>query len=216
MRERFRAAGNLDGFADHEVMEMLLYFVLPRVNTNEVAHLLLQRFGNIKSVLNADITELCEIEGIGPTAAEKLSLMGHVYKRIERESYTNIFADDIDALGEYLQVFYKGEREERLCAFSVNAAGKISACRVIAVGEADRVTLDIKELKRFLIYNKADSLLLTHNHPGGSAMPSDEDIVLTRNLRRLLGDDVRIMDHVIVGEDEVVSMRYLGFFRAFE
>lgn len=216
MRERFRKAGNLEGFEDHEVLEMLLFSMLPRVNTNEISHRLLKRFGNISSVLTAEITELCQVEGIGVKCAERLVFLGEVYRRARQENCINFRADDIDSLKKYLKSFYEGESTERLCAFSVNAAGKINAYRVIAEGEADKVSLDIKELKRFLIYNKAEALLLTHNHPMGSAMPSDADILMTRKLITQLGGDVRIMDHVIVGKDDVSSMRALGCFRAFE
>ena len=74
MRTRFRIANSIDGFEEHEVLEMLLYNIIPRVNTNETAHRLLSRFGNIRSVLSADVTELCKVEGVGVKCAEQLAL----------------------------------------------------------------------------------------------------------------------------------------------
>lgn len=216
MRARFRTAGSLEGFAEHEVLEMLLFNILPRVNTNEIAHRLLQRFGNIKSVLAADITELCQVEGVGVKCAEQLVFLGDVFRRAQRESFLTVQADDFESLRSFLTGFYQGDSVERLCAFSVNAAGRITACSVISVGMTDKVSFDIKELKRFLILNNADVLLLAHNHPLGSAQPSSEDILLTRKLRGMLGSDIRLMDHIIVGSDGIVSLRALGCFRAFE
>ena len=216
MRTRFRIANSIDGFEEHEVLEMLLYNIIPRVNTNETAHRLLSRFGNIRSVLSADVTELCKVEGVGVNCAEQLVFLGQVFRRTEKESFLTVQADDFESLCSYLKNFYYGDKTERLCAFSVNNAGRITGCSVLSVGISDKVTFNVDELKRFLLYNNASTMLISHNHPFGKAEPSNEDIVLTRHIQTLLGREIRLLDHIIVGADEVVSLRAMGCMRPFE
>ena len=216
MRARFRTENKLDGFAEHEVLEILLYDYLPRVNTNETAHRLLARFGNIRSVLTADVTELSRVEGVGLKCAERLVFLGQVFRRAEKESYITVRADDFESLSAYLKSFYLGDRSERLCAFAISSAGMVTACSVLSVGVTDKVAFNADELKRFLLYNNTSTLLLTHNHPFGSAMPSREDLLLTRRIQTMLGTEIRLLDHIIVGENDVVSLRRTGSLRAFE
>ncbi|MBQ9543372.1 JAB domain-containing protein [Ruminococcus sp.] len=216
MRTRFRTHNDLEGFAEHEVLEMLLFNILPRVNTNEIAHRLLKKFGNIRTVLTASVTDLCQVQGVGIKCAEQLTFLGQVFRRAERESFLTVQADDIENLSAYLRNFFYADQVERLCAFSVNDAGKVSGCSVLSVGISDKVNFDIDELKRFLLYNDSKSLVLSHNHPFGKSEPSPEDIALTRQLYMLLDGKAHLIDHVIVGADGVSSMRMMGYFRAFE
>ena len=216
MRARFRTSSDLEGFAEHEVLEMLLFNILPRVNTNDIAHRLLRQFGNLRTVLTASVNDLCQVKGVGVKCAEQLVFLGQVFRRAEKESFLTVQADDYESLRVYLKNFFYGDKTERLCAFAVNTAGRITACSVLSVGISDRAVFDMEELKRFLIYNNADTLVLAHNHPFGSAEPSNEDILLTRRVQAILDKDIRLIDHVIVGADTEISMRGRGFFRAFE
>ena len=216
MRARFRINNSLDGFAEHEVLEMLLYSALQRVNTNETAHALLKKFGNIRTVLSADLSELCQVKGVGTNCAEHLIFLGKVFQLAERESFVSVQADDFESVSAYLQNFYYADTIERLCAFSVNGAGRITGCSVLSVGVTDRVSFDVEELKRFLIYNNAESLLISHNHPHNTAAPTPEDILLTRNIQTFLHEKVTLLDHIIVGANDVMSLRAMGYFRAYE
>lgn len=216
MRARFRTENGLDSFAEHEVLEMLLFNILPRVNTNETAHRLLGEFGNLREVLSADVGALCRVEGVGVKCAEQLAFLGHVFRRAEKESFLKVQADDFASLSAYLKNFFCGDSVERLCAFSISGAGRITACKVLSVGVSDRVTFDKTVLTDFLAVNSSATLLLSHNHPYGSAEPSEEDLMLTRKVINMLGGGVRLIDHVIVGADEVISLRRTGCFRAFE
>ena len=107
MRERYRQTGDLSGFAEHEVLEMLLFYIIPRVNTNDLAHSLLRHFGNIKCVLTADAASLCQVEGMTMKRAEQLRFLGQVMRLAEKESYLNVMADDVNSLRDYLTEFYR-------------------------------------------------------------------------------------------------------------
>lgn len=214
MRARLRTQNDLEGFAEHEVLEMLLFGILPRVNTNEIAHRLLKKFGNIRTVLTAPVTDLCQVQGVGVKCAEQLNFLGQVFRRAERESFLTVQADDYNELCVYLRNFFYGDRTERLCAFSVNKSGRISGCSVLSVGISDKVCFNVEELERFLLYNHADALVLSHNHPFGRGDPSDEDIMMTRQIQAMLAGRISLMDHVIVGADKVCSMRMMGILKA--
>ena len=216
MRERFRQSFDLNGFSDHEVLEMLLYNIIPRADTAAAAHALLDTFGNLRTVLSADIDSLTAVKGIGLRCAEQLLFLGQVFLRAEKESFVSVRADDFDSLSRYLLNFFKGDTTERLCAFSINKAGRLTASAVLSAGITDRIAFDVDELKNFLAINSTDILILAHNHPGNSAIPSDEDVIFTRKLRNLLDDQVCFLDHLVVTNNEVTSMRALGFFRSFE
>ena len=216
MRARFRNTMSIDGLAEHEVLEMLLYNLIPRADTSETARRLLAQFGNIRCVLSADVTELAKIDGVGLKCAEQLVFTGQVFRLAEKESLAAVRADDFNSLSEYLRNYYCGDKVERLCAFAVNGAGTISGSFVLSVGVSDRVAFNVEELKRFLLDNNTSTLLLTHNHPLGTAQPSQEDMMITRRIQTMLGNDIRLLDHIIVGAEEVVSMRSVGALRSFE
>lgn len=216
MRQKFRNDTDLSNFTEQEVLEMLLFNVIPRADTRETAHDLLNKFGNLHTVLSADIDSLCQVKGVGIKCAEHLVFLGQVFRRAEKESLITVQADDFESLSRYLINFFKGDTTERLCAFSINKSGKLTACTVLSVGITDQVAFDIEDLKKFLHQNSAEMLLLAHNRPDGSADLTEEDILLTRKIRNLLEDEVYLLDHVIVDADDMISMRSRGGFRAFE
>ncbi len=215
MRERYRQTGDLSGFAEHEVLEMLLFYIIPRVNTNDLAHSLLRHFGNIKCVLTADAASLCQVEGMTMKRAEQLRFLGQVLRLAEKESYLNVMADDVNSLRDYLTEFYRGETVERLCIFSVSSSGRITGSAVLGTGTESKVRFSPSELMNFLAGCDTEAVLLAHNHPFGSPEPSQDDMLLTRLIQNRLGE-VRLMDHVIVSGNEMVSLRALGCVRAFE
>ena len=216
MRERFRKDTDLSGFTDLEVLEMLLFNVIPRADTCDTAQNLLNTFGNLHTVLSADINSLCRVKGVGIKCAEHLVFLGQVFRRAEKESLVSVQADDFESLSRYLKNFFKGDTVGRLCAFSISKSGKITACTVLSVGITDQVAFDIEKLKTFLHSNNAEMLLLAHNCPEGTADPTEEDVLLTRKIRNLLEDEVYLLDHVIAGKDAIISMRSQGCFRSFE
>lgn len=216
MRQRFRNDTDLSTFTDLEILEMLLFSVIPRADTRETAQSLLNTFGNLHTVLSADTNSLCRVKGVGIKCAEHLVFLGQVFRRAEKESLVSVQADDFDSLSRYLTNFFKGDTVARLCAFSINRSGKLTACTVLSVGITDRIAFDMEELKNFLRTNNAEMLLLAHNSPDTSPAPVEEDILLTRKIRNLLEDEFYLLDHVISGNDTLISMRSQGCFRSFE
>ena len=216
MRQKFRNDTDLSSFTDLEVLEILLFSVIPRADTREIAQSLLNTFGNLHTVLSADIDSLCRVKGVGLKCAEHIVFLGQVFRRVKKESLISVQADDFDDLSRYLINFFKGDTVGRLCAFSINKSGRLTASTVLSVGITDRIAFDIEDLKTFLKQNNAEMLLLAHNCTDGTADPTEEDILLTRKIRNLLDDEVYLLDHVAVSTDNAVSMRSRGCFRSFE
>ena len=112
MRQRYLKSG-LDGFADHEALELLLYYAIPRKDTNPIAHALMERYGSLSAVLTAPVEDLCKVEGIGENAAILLRLAPQVYQKarlsdVERETVLN----SVERAGTYLMQRFVGERRE--------------------------------------------------------------------------------------------------------
>lgn len=202
MRERIEKNG-LDSLADHEVLEYLLYYVQPRVNTNEQAHHLMERFGSFSKVFNANENVLKEIKGIGPQSIGFLTLFPEVCRRYYLDSYRerpNFYS--MQSIITYLQEFYFGVKDEAAAIILLDSAFDIITSKFIAAGGPEAVIIRRKDILYEAITKKASYLVLAHNHPSNNALPSGADIELTVNLfHALLVSGIRMLDHVIICPD---------------
>ena len=188
-KEQFRAHG-LDAFADHEVLELLLYYAVPRQDTNPIAHRLMEKFGSLDAVFAADRAALEEVEGIGENAS--------------------ILSDTEQAGAYFLDLFF-GEREEKLYEACLDAKGRLLACHLVAEGDTESVQLNMRKIVENALKCGASSVLLSHNHPSGVALPSPADNATTLSVfdaLRTVG--VELADHIIVADDDFVSLRHNG------
>ena len=131
--EKFRRFG-LDVFSDHEVLELLLFFAIPRVDTNPTAHRLLERFGSLHAVLEAPVEQLCEVQGIGPRSADLLKLSFAMCARYQQDlAKSERHSDKLNSyekIGEYFVPQFAGEQEEVLLAAYLDGAGRAAVRRV--------------------------------------------------------------------------------------
>ena len=200
-KEQFRAHG-LDAFADHEVLELLLYYAVPRQDTNPIAHRLMEKFGSLDAVFAADRAALEEVEGIGENASTLISLMFPLMRRI---------LSDTEQAGAYFLDLFLGEREEKLYEACLDAKGRLLACHLVAEGDAESVQLNMRKIVENALKCGASSVLLAHNHPSGVALPSPADNATTLSVfdaLRTVG--VELADHIIVADDDFVSLRHNG------
>ena len=215
MRQRY-LKGGLEGFADHEALELLLYYAIPRRDTNPIAHALMERYGSLSAVLTAPVEDLCKVEGIGESAAILLRLAPQLYQKArlsdaEQETVLN----SVDRVGTYLLQRFIGERREVVYQLCLDRKGKLLACKRLGEGGVASADLDIRKLMENAILTSASAVILAHNHPSGVALASKEDYAATTRVREALATiGVTLVDHIIVADGDYVSLKDFGFFSA--
>ena len=210
-KEQFRRQG-LDGFADHEVLELLLYYAIPRRDTNETAHRLLQKFGTLQNVFNAPAEELSRVEGMGEGAALFLTLLPAVYRRTMRSTGQEKVLNSVEKCGRYFLSLLAQERQETLYQLCLDAKGKLLTCKKLSQGSADCTALSVRQVVENALLSGASAVVLAHNHPSGVALPSENDRAVTLWVRDALKTmDIRLLDHIIVADGDYVSMNQSGY-----
>lgn len=206
--ERYANSG-IDSFSDVELLELVLTFAIPRKDTNPIAHRLLAQFGSLRTVFEAPLLSLESVEGMTKRAATLLQMYPGVWKRYEnclqRET---VFFRTTEACGDYLEPFFRGLRDEHVWLLCLDAKCKLLDCREISHGTVNFATLPIRRVVETALAVNASSVVIAHNHPSGIALPSKEDVELTKQLQTALQSvDVLLADHIVVAEGDYVSMR---------
>jgi DNA repair protein RadC len=211
MKERFLKEG-LDHFSDYQVLELLLFYAVPRKDTNPLAHALMDHFGTLSQVLEAPVEELEKVGGIGPNAAVLLKLvteMGRYYLVNRSNRFTTL--ETITECGEYLKPFFFGRRNETVFLLCLDAKCKVLACREVGEGSVNSANVPIRRIVEMALGANATSVVLAHNHPSGLAVPSNEDVITTHRVAAALSTvDIRLVDHIIVADDDFVSLVHTG------
>ena len=196
----------LEFLEPHEQLEKLLYAVIPRGDTNEVAHRLFITFGSIKDVLCADVKSLVDVDGVGPKTAEFLHDLPILLGIVERCIFTKEHADILDTpdkIGEYVKSMFYGHVVEILYAICLNSKKKLISSYKISEGTAEQTSVSVHKIARLAILNEANYVVLAHNHPGGRCEPSMADLKMTAKVRTALNTlGIQLMGHVIVAGDE--------------
>jgi len=212
MRQRF-LKGGLENFADHEALELLLYYAIPRRDTNPIAHALMERYGSLSAVLSAPVEDLKKVPGIGESAAILLKLAPQVYSKArladaEQETVLNT----VSRVGAYLLERFSSERNEILYQLCLDRKGRLLACKRLGEGGVTSVDLNVRLLMENAILTSASVVILAHNHPSGVALPSDDDRAATKRAQEALDTiGVKLVDHIIVADGDFVSMEQSGY-----
>ncbi len=208
MRERVDTYG-LDSLAPHEALEYILYITNARCDTNGIAHALIERFGDFAGVLEASEEQLCTVEGVGPASARLLHLLPQVsrYYGRSRTSAARCIKTT-EQMGSYLMAKYAWSDYERAMLVSLDARKRVRSAVWLRQGTSDSVSLDIKDVVSAAVKGGTDTVVLSHNHPNGVALPSTQDMEATANIVRALGlVKVHLLDHFILTDSEYFSMR---------
>lgn len=210
MRRRFLEAG-LDSFAEHEALEMLLFYAIPRRDTNALAHQLMDHFGSLDAVLSAPVEELMRMDGIGENAAVLLKLVPRVMQKARLSANRETIINSTEKAGDYLLERFRGEKNEVIYQLCLDKKGKLLSCRRLNEGGADSSELNIRRLVENALLVSASAVILSHNHPSGIALPSSEDYTTTERVQAALNMvGVALVDHIIVADDDFVSMADSG------
>ncbi len=208
LRERFIREKGFEHFEDHQILELLLFYAQPRGDTNPAAHRLLDEFGDLKTVLEARPESLMRVKGVGEQAATLISMvvpLTRVWERCAMKVPTQI-SNSRDA-EHFCMSLLAGERNERFYVICLNAQCQLIGQRRISEGSLSEVSAYPRMVMETALNYNAHSVLLSHNHPGGTCSPSAEDISSTQQLQRLLnGVGIMVLDHIIVAGSRTYSM----------
>ena len=207
LRQQFIREG-MDNFTDVQALELLLFSVIQRKDTNPIAHALLKRFGSFSQVLEAPVEELRKVEGVGEKTAVYLHMIldaGRFYG-VSRSRQAKILPS-LSKCGEYLTAFFYGQTVENIYLLCLDAKCMVLACRKIGEGSVNSASLSIRRIVETALSCNASAVVLAHNHPSGLAIPSDEDVQTTKKVAQALrAVDIQLVDHIVVADGDYVSM----------
>lgn len=215
LKARFRSEG-LDHFTDVQVLEMLLFYCIPRQDTNALAHRLIDQLGSLSQVLETSPEELKKIRGIGENAATFLNLIPAVFRYygVERSKRMDQPLRDINDCGEYLKQRFRGHSNETVYLLCLDAKCKPLCCPKIGEGSVNSASVPVRRVVEAALGANATAVVLGHNHPSGLALPSHEDVMTTRRVAAALDAvEVRLVDHIVVADNDFTSMLQSGYYR---
>ena len=207
MRKRF-IKGGLDVFADHEIIEMLLYYGIPRQNTNKIAHKIYKEFGSLHELFDASPQQIMHRTGITENSAVLFSIVPHLFKRYSYGKWDRriVFASSKE-LGEYAKIPFIGKTHECFYMLCFNKKYELKGLEMLEEGTLDTVELHPRKIVELALINKASYVVLAHNHPSGCKEFSTTDFDATINIMQLLKPfNIVVADHIVVTGEGYLSM----------
>lgn len=211
-RERVRENVLKNGFEqleDHRLLELLLFYSIPREDTNELAHRLLNEFDSLAGVVKASPKQLERVIGVGRNTAVMLSGMGELCVRVLKEG--NIkktpYLNNAELIS-LVKSHYISESKERFLVVCFDSGFRLKLVEFVSEGDSVKVDFDIKKLVSIILDCDASYVVIAHNHPDGDSFPSGADIDVTASISVMLRRiKVALFDHIILGEKTHFSMR---------
>lgn len=207
VKKRYIEAG-FEGMADHNVLELLLFFGIPYKDTNPIAHELMETFGNFSGVLKASISELKSVKGMTENAACLLNMILPVYARY----YADTVAErptlmTTQEIVDYMRPKFLDTSNERAYVMCFDHNHYLIAVRKLSDGDIYSTLFDMRKLAAAVLETKATGVVLVHNHPNGISLPSSDDVTQTKNAYEFLQSlKVSLMDHIIISREGHCSM----------
>ena len=212
LKNRFLNEG-LTNFEDHNVLELLLFYSIPRSDTNEIAHELLNKFGSLHGVFEAGMEDLMSVNGISRHSAVLIKMIPElfvVYGRDKVRDIQKINSSD-DAKQFFIPRFYGKVREEVQLVLLDDKMNIIKWVKIYEVS-VNSANVPIRKIVEIAIENRATNVIIAHNHPTGLILPSKDDLRATAKVREALAlVDVKLLDHVIVSDNEAASLKDSGY-----
>ena len=217
MKDRFLAEG-LENFNDINTLELLLFYCVPRKDTNPLAHRLLDHFGKLHQVLEAPFEELMKVEGVNPNIATYLAMIHATGRYCAKNRTEEVkILRNITQCGEFLLPYFHALQKETVYLLCLDAKCKVLGCKKVGEGSVNSASISIRKIVETALGANAVSVVLAHNHPSGLAIPSPEDIQTTKRLGHALhAVEVVLVDHLVVADDEFVSIAQSGKYSPYE
>ena len=198
-------------FAPHELVELLLFFGIPRKDTNELAHRLMDTFGSLSDLLGASYEELVAVSGMPSNAAILIRLLDGLIDECQRERFSaERLLNSREKLAHFVMRLFIGAETEQVRMICMDNKGRVLAHGLLSEGSAGAAEINTRQALQLALRCNATTAVLAHNHPGGQVTPSREDLDTTAAMVKALNlAGVRLLDHVIVADTTYLFMRDL-------
>lgn len=204
----FYAANGMDVMKDYEILEMILFYAIPRKDTRVIARRLLNQFGTIGDVMDADIKELIRVSGLSENGAMLLKMIpdaarAYMLSKKEKKPCLTTTEEQI----AYLSDYFVGRTNECFYLLCLDSAGRLLRCRKLAEGEPNKVHVNVKKVSLEIVDSSASCVIIAHNHPQGLALPSHNDVETTKKIAAIVAElGMALLDHIIFSPTETFSM----------
>jgi len=198
-----------EGFADYEIVEFALMYAIPRKDVKPAAKELIKKFKTIKGILDADIKDLCKIRGISKHTAIFLKVLKDfvdIYLFEKAKSRKKVFSPQ--DVYNFLKARIGSRKDEEFCVIFLNSQNRIIDFEILEKGIVNRAIVYPRKIAEKSLEKKAVSVIVSHNHPGGSLSPSQEDRKITKKIKDALRVlDISLLDHIIITEEGYFSFK---------
>ena len=198
---------DLEGLTDIQKLELLLFFAIPQKDTNPLAHNLINHFGSLKAVFDADYKDLMVVDGIKENSAMLISLLRAFKNYCFKPDEDKRMLNSTHSTAEYIKQLFCGSTTEEFYVICLTNEGKIINYALVAKGTLDRVNIQIRTITQIALDNKVNRIIIAHNHPKAKADMSHEDLRLTYSIIcSCMLNSIDVLDHIIVGTDGELSL----------
>ena len=211
-RERMKAeflARGLEGWPDHRVLELLLFYTIPQGDVNDLAHELVERFGSLAGVLDASVEELKKVKGVGDHTAVFLRMLPAVLGRYQgaRTRLSAIINSPEEAYA-WLEPYFFGARNEMVYVLCMDGKRQVLGVRKVAEGSIELAEVNTRRIAEEAIGLRAAQIYVAHNHVSNLAIPSQADWLTTDTLRGALRPiGIELIDHLVFVDGDMVSLK---------
>jgi len=207
VREKYINNGNLDNFKEHEILEFLLYYCYPQQDTNEIAHKMINEFGSFSKLLEEPPREISKRCNVTERVATLVSLIPHLSKAYLTGRYrSKDVMSNSKLVGEYCISLFSNIHYECFYLICLDTQRRLIRAELVHEGGINSSAVYPRIVLEAALKNRAACVVLAHNHPGGSLLPSKSDMEVTKKLKSALATiDIELIDHVIVADDKYYS-----------
>jgi len=198
-------------FSDHELLEVLLFYAIPRKDTNPLAHVLLRTFGSVENVFSASLQTLMAVEGVGERTAILILTIGELFRRVNNQPKKKDVLSTPEKLYDVIKKEFKGLTTERCVLFMLDKNFKLLGKLVYADEKEFSVSMNVNEMINSFGALKPTHVIFAHNHLSDNCSPSNEDKITTKKLNVICSlHGVNLIDHVITNGTKKFSFREEG------
>lgn len=207
LRNRYLKTG-INSLAEHEILELILFPLIPRIDTKPIAYKLIKHFGNLNNVLSSSIEALIDA-GVTENCAIHISLYSTVPNWLIDNKVAGKVMKDYDEIGKHLQALQANDKVERLIALLLDTQNRLIDTVIISKGTFSSTAVEMRTLTSACMQKNCAKIILSHNHPRGSCQPSSEDLSVTDFLENFLHQlDIKLVEHYIITETDYIGINY--------